>query len=368
MYIRDPAGNLIECCWPDVETLDRSQFPELKRLEDSVPQTEEGAPRHALPRPGEDVKAAVISELGRPPELADRPEPSGEAIYEISAVSLNPLDINVGLGGTSAAIRSFRSFRAAKASAARPTARACTSSAAVSASPATGCSPSTRALRRTSASRCRTRYPTRSPPPSGIAGMAGWMPVAWRAPVKEDDRVLVLGATGTVGLVAVQAAKLLGAKHVVAAGRNPERLERAAELGADATVSLEQDDLVERLQGGGGRRRPHVRRRHALGGAGGRRARRQQHQAGASSRSASRQAPRRLSPRRRFAGRWARSTATRTSRCPGTCSASTTCGSSVMRRRATSSSTSTPIRWSGSRRPGSARPAARTAKIVVTVP
>ena len=70
------------------------------------------------------------------------------------------------------------------------------------------------------------------------------MPVAWRAPVREDDRVLVLGATGTVGLVAVQAAKLLGAKHVVAAGRNPERLERAAELGADATVSLDEDDLV----------------------------------------------------------------------------------------------------------------------------
>jgi catechol 2,3-dioxygenase-like lactoylglutathione lyase family enzyme len=41
MYIRDPAGNLVECCWPDVSTLDRDRFPELKRLEDSVPQTEE---------------------------------------------------------------------------------------------------------------------------------------------------------------------------------------------------------------------------------------------------------------------------------------------------------------------------------------
>jgi NADPH:quinone reductase len=70
------------------------------------------------------------------------------------------------------------------------------------------------------------------------------MPVAWRAPVKEDDRVLVLGATGTVGLVATQAAKLLGAQRVVAVGRNPERLKRAAELGADATVSLEEDDPV----------------------------------------------------------------------------------------------------------------------------
>ena len=39
MYIRDPAGNLIELDWPDVSTLDRSLFSELKRLEDSVPQT-----------------------------------------------------------------------------------------------------------------------------------------------------------------------------------------------------------------------------------------------------------------------------------------------------------------------------------------
>ena len=61
----------------------------------------------------------------------------------------------------------------------------------------------------------------------GIAGMAGWMPLSWLAPVWNDDTVLVLGATGTVGLVAVQAAKLLGAERVVAAGRNPERLQRA---------------------------------------------------------------------------------------------------------------------------------------------
>jgi NADPH:quinone reductase len=50
--------------------------------------------------------------------------------------------------------------------------------------------------------------------------------------------VLVTGATGAVGLMAVQLAKLMGAARVVAAGRNPERLERAASLGADATVEL----------------------------------------------------------------------------------------------------------------------------------
>ena len=54
----------------------------------------------------------------------------------------------------------------------------------------------------------------------------------------EGAHVLVTGATGAVGLVAVQLAKLMGAARVVAAGRNAERLERARALGADATVEL----------------------------------------------------------------------------------------------------------------------------------
>ena len=78
----------------------------------------------------------------------------------------------------------------------------------------------------------------------GTAGVAGWLPVAYREPVREGDVVLVLGATGTVGLVAMQGARLLGAGRVVAAGRRPEALERAKRLGADAVVSLESEDLV----------------------------------------------------------------------------------------------------------------------------
>ena len=39
MYVRAPAGNLVEIDWPDVSTLDRSLFPDLKRLGDTVPQT-----------------------------------------------------------------------------------------------------------------------------------------------------------------------------------------------------------------------------------------------------------------------------------------------------------------------------------------
>ena len=82
----------------------------------------------------------------------------------------------------------------------------------------------------------------------GIAGMAGWAPVSMRAPVRPDDRVLVLAATGTVGSIAVQGARLLGAERIVAAGRDEVKLRHALELGADATVTLDGDDLAGRFR------------------------------------------------------------------------------------------------------------------------
>jgi NADPH:quinone reductase-like Zn-dependent oxidoreductase len=72
----------------------------------------------------------------------------------------------------------------------------------------------------------------------GISGLAAWLPLAWRAQLEPGERVLVLGATGVVGQLAVQAARLLGAGRIVAAGRDAEMLERAAQLGADAVVDL----------------------------------------------------------------------------------------------------------------------------------
>jgi NADPH:quinone reductase len=63
----------------------------------------------------------------------------------------------------------------------------------------------------------------------------------------DGAHVLVTGATGAVGLVAVQLAKLMGASRVVAAGRNRERLQRTLSLGADATVELGGGDLSDRF-------------------------------------------------------------------------------------------------------------------------
>ena len=41
MYLRDPAGNLIELDWPDVTTIDRTRVPDIRKLSDSVPQSAE---------------------------------------------------------------------------------------------------------------------------------------------------------------------------------------------------------------------------------------------------------------------------------------------------------------------------------------
>lgn len=75
----------------------------------------------------------------------------------------------------------------------------------------------------------------------GIAGLAGWLPLSHHAPLSGGERVLVLGATGVAGQFAVQAAKVLGAGHVVAAGRHAEALDPLRERGADAVVVLGDD-------------------------------------------------------------------------------------------------------------------------------
>jgi NADPH:quinone reductase-like Zn-dependent oxidoreductase len=85
--------------------------------------------------------------------------------------------------------------------------------------------------------------------PLGIAGLAGWVPVETTGELRRGETVLVLGATGAVGQAAVQAARLLGAGRVVAAGRNEARLRRLQERGvADAIVVLGSDDDVAAMR------------------------------------------------------------------------------------------------------------------------
>jgi NADPH:quinone reductase-like Zn-dependent oxidoreductase len=73
-------------------------------------------------------------------------------------------------------------------------------------------------------------------------GLSAWLALGWRCPVQPGQAVLILGATGVTGKLAVQAARHFGAGRIVAAGRNRQVLEMLPELGADATIQLGQPD------------------------------------------------------------------------------------------------------------------------------
>ena len=73
----------------------------------------------------------------------------------------------------------------------------------------------------------------------GNPAMSSWGALTYRAKFASGESVLILGATGVAGQLAVQIAKRRGAKRVIACGRNPDALEKTKSLGADATISLE---------------------------------------------------------------------------------------------------------------------------------
>ena len=196
------------------------------------------------------MRAALVREIGRPPELGEAPDAArgaGEALVEVLAVPLNPIDVNVAAG---------RFYGGSP-----PTPYVAGSEAVGVVRESDAHKPETLVWAHAGTKRNGALAELLAVPDGllvplpegtdpalagalGVAGLAGWLPVAYRAPVREGETVLVLGATGTVGLVALQGARLLAAGRIVAAGRRPEALERARRLGADAVVSLEDDDLA----------------------------------------------------------------------------------------------------------------------------
>jgi NADPH:quinone reductase len=190
------------------------------------------------------VKAALIHEVGATPQVGDVDEPSGEAI-EVLAAPINPIDLAVSRGILATGHPELPYVPGCEAVGRTSDGRLVwifggslgrTSNGAMSERAVIGDAQ-------------LSDVPDGADPALaaglGIAGLAGWLPFAWRAPLKGGENVLVLGATGSVGLVAVQVAKLLGAARVVAAGRSAAGLDRAVQVGADATIRLDQtDDLV----------------------------------------------------------------------------------------------------------------------------
>lgn len=161
------------------------------------------------------MRAARIRELKAPPEPVELPDEDGIAV---EAVALNPLDVAVGSGvfygghpplpyvpGCEAAGRDADGALVYLFGDGRGIAK-----------------PGFLAERVDVPDGLPLRLPEGVDPAlaaaAGIAGIAGWVPVAWKAKVGPGDRVLVLGATGAVGRIAVQAATMLGAETVVGVG------------------------------------------------------------------------------------------------------------------------------------------------------
>ena len=75
--------------------------------------------------------------------------------------------------------------------------------------------------------------------------MSAWLALRRRVQFQPGQRVLVLGATGSAGRLAVQVATLLGASAVIASGRDATRLAALPALGATATAVLGDPGLGE---------------------------------------------------------------------------------------------------------------------------
>jgi NADPH:quinone reductase len=212
------------------------------------------------------MRAVLVEEIGRPPAVRDVPEPErgeGEALVEVSAAPLNPVDLSISDGrfyqppselpyvaGKEAV------GRVVEGSALAPGARVYVQTPGGLGGPGSLCERVAVAESRTIGVRDGVDDATAAC--LGVAGLAAWVPLESRAGLREGETVLILGASGAVGQVAVQAARLLGAGRLVAAARSEEGRRRARELGADETVDLgahrdpeEQAEALREAAGGG---------------------------------------------------------------------------------------------------------------------
>jgi NADPH:quinone reductase len=198
------------------------------------------------------MRAAVISELGGTPQAAERPAPShdGDVVVSMLAAALNPADLAIASGGFYAGHPPLPYIPGLEA-VGRVTHGSDAGKLVYVQGGGLGVSRDGTAAEFFAAPpEALVSLPEEADPAVaaalGTAGLAGWLSLSWRVRLKAGETVLVLGATGTVGSVAVQCAKALGAARVVAAGRDPGRLAKLAAT-ADATVSLAGDNAAAEL-------------------------------------------------------------------------------------------------------------------------
>jgi len=187
------------------------------------------------------VKAAVLTELGAPPQFADFPEPQGEddqVVVEVAAAGVNHVDLAKASGTFYTGPPPVPSVVGSDGVGHTAEGRRVFFDAAV---PPFGSWAQRSLVARADLLEPAADIDDVRAAAVGNTGLAAWLALEWRARLQPGETVLVLGANGALGSIAVQAAKVLGAGFVIAADRDPERLERLRERGADAIVTLTPD-------------------------------------------------------------------------------------------------------------------------------
>ncbi len=189
------------------------------------------------------MRAAVLEAIGQPPRVRDFPDPVGDDVVSVMLAGCNPVDLALASGEMSTP-------EVPKVVGKEGVGVAADGSRVYFDSPP--------APYGSWAERTRVDPEKAYPVPDGlsddlavamgIAGLAAWLPLTRHADVSAGQSVLVLGATGVVGAIAIQAARILGAGLVVGAGRDAEALAEIELLGADATVQLGGDDDAAALR------------------------------------------------------------------------------------------------------------------------
>jgi NADPH2:quinone reductase len=188
------------------------------------------------------MKAAVLHALGKPPRFDDFPEPQpgdNETIVHVKAASLKNIDKAMASGSHYDRHRDLPAICGVDGVAILDDGTRVYSG---------GCRPPYGMM----AEQTVVARAFCSPVPDGVddntaaalpnPALSSWLPLVWRAQLKLGETVLILGATGVAGKLAIQIAKHLGAGRVVAAGRNEHILTTLPDLGADAIVALDQSD------------------------------------------------------------------------------------------------------------------------------
>ena len=187
------------------------------------------------------MKAAIVKKAGEPPVYAEFEEPQaadGEALIEVAAAPLTHVTKARASGTHYSATAAYPFVAGLDGVGRRPDGRRVYfimprapfgSMAARTAVDASHCVPLPDAVDDVTAAAI------------AIPAMSSWAALQERAKFKPGETVLVNGATGTSGRLAVRVARHLGARRVVATGRDRAAL---AALGADTAVVLEQDDAA----------------------------------------------------------------------------------------------------------------------------